>query len=390
MKKRDILFFMILLIFFILSIKSVYSVSVGVSPGVINFDNMLKGGYAEKTLTVTIATTENILVNASTRGEVSEWINLSAYNFTVSINNPYELTVVVQPPLDIPNGDYSGYLRIITEGLGNINTGEMGNIVKAAIDVIINVRIVDAEIIECRAFQFSVDSVEQNEPINFRVKIANDGNTRLYPNINIDIWDQEQQNIVKFIDFNNQMVLPTTTKELVYKVPSEDLDIDQYWAEIEAVECYSKDLLTFDILEPGSLISSGILTEISNQRSAYVNDKVLIMAVFKNTGQKTVLARFKGNIQYKNNVIEILESDEFEVKSNEVTNFTVYFTPKKAGRYIITGRVFYDKKRTYELSSHIDVMAVKKNYTTLIYIAIIVVIALLIYLIRKERKKRKF
>jgi hypothetical protein len=388
MKKAYILFFITILL--VLSVKNVYSVSVGVSPGVIAFDNMVKGGYAEKTVTITVATNNLVLVSASTRGEINDWINLSSKSFNVSISNPYELKVTIEPPVDIPNGDYKGYIRIMTEGLGDINSGEMGNVVKAAVDIVVNIKIIDAQIIQCRAFNFNVDSAEKGEPITFRAQIANDGNVRLYPHISIDIWDQQQENIVKFVEFNEDMVLPTTTGNINFKIPSDDLEIGQYWAEISADECYAQDLLTFDVLEPGTLISNGILREILNEGNVNVNDRTEVTGVFENTGQKTVLAKFKGNIQFKNSVTELFESDEIEVKPNEISNLSIYFTPKKAGRYVISGRVFYDKKRTYELSSALNAQKVKGDYiNTIIYILIIIVIVLLIYIIRKEKKKLK-
>ncbi len=45
-----------------------------------------------------------------------------------------------------------------------------------------------------------------------------------------------------------------------------------------------------------------------------------------------------------NKIIQILESENSLVDMGESNTFKFYFTPKIQGKYIVSGRVFYDEK----------------------------------------------
>jgi hypothetical protein len=92
-----------------------------------------------------------------------------------------------------------------------------------------------------------------------------------------------------------------------------------------------------------------------------------------------------------------------QVQPQESVNFTSYFTPKIAGKYLVTGRVNYNKKLTYEKGTVINVIAqpakpmsaVARGLRLLplaIFALIIVVIIVLLSKIRraKRRIRRKF
>ena len=77
----------------------------------------------------------------------------------------------------------------------------------------------------------------------------------------------------------------------------------------------------------------------------------------------------------------------------DLETYKFYFTPKKEGKYIVTGIVFYDGKRTFEKSTVINVE--RKGFgwesvkTILIYLVLIVLIAYLAYRINKEQKRNR-
>lgn len=79
------------------------------------------------------------------------------------------------------------------------------------------------------------------------------------------------------------------------------------------------------------------------------------------------------------------------VSIGEIETFKFYFTPRKEGKYIVTGMVFYDGKRTFEKSTVINVE--KKGFdigvirTILIYLILLIVIAYLAYKIKKEKRR---
>lgn len=383
----------LLVITFIFIISFISSANIGVSPASIYFKNVLRGGYSEKIVTITIDSEEPTKVTIAPRGNITEWLSFEETEFEVSKNNPYYLKIIVEPPIDMPNGNYSGFLRITTSPKTKGIEGQATGIVNAALDLYMEVEITDIEFSSCRAWDYEVQSAEKGDDVLFKVNVYNEGNVRLYPTIKIDVWDQERIGIVKQMEYSGEVVFPTTQKELIIRMDSSDLDIGQYWAEVTSVECYSSETLTFDVLEEGALKAQGILLRIISPPWIKVDDTTLIEALFENTGEKEVNARFKGEITLGNKVIQILESEGSSVAIGELETFKFYFTPRKEGRYIVTGKVFYDGKRTFEKSTVINVE--RKGFgwenikMILIYLALILAIAYLAYKINREKSKNR-
>jgi hypothetical protein len=220
--------------------------------------------------------------------------------------------------------------------------------------------------------------------------IENRGNIKISPKALIDIWDQTSTNLVDQKEFYPEQISPTKQNKFIFKIPSSSLSLGQYWAEISVPDCYASQTLTFDILEEGALYAAGILQNIIVEPWANIDDIISMAALFQNTGEKALEARFVGKITYENKIVQLLESDEpLFVPIDSQDNFQFYFTPKKAGKYIISGRVFYDKKRTYEQSAILNVKpgaSLTAILKTISYIILFMIISILLYKIRKERR----
>jgi hypothetical protein len=300
------------------------------------------------------------------------------------------LIVSVIPPADIPNGNYTGFLRISTANFGEGVEGHAVGVVRSTLDLAINVEITDIEVRECSASNFKVQSVEKGDDIIFTTNILNTGNIRLKPRIVIDIWDQDQISIVKSEEFSEKEILPTTKDDFTIRVTSKDLEIGQYWADISVLDCYSSGTLTFDILEEGALRAEGILLGILTRKISKLKETVPINARFKNTGEKEVDAQFKGKITLEDQIIQILESEKARVPISDTNQFSFYFTPQKTGKYVISGRVYYSGKKTFETSTTLEVIAGKVKVRSflmfLIYATLILIIAGLFFKIRRERR----
>lgn len=388
-KKRVAAFFLL-----VIMLKIVSAVNIGISPATMTFEEVLRGGYSEKTLVISVDSPEEILVTARPRGEISEWLNYSSENFTVSKDNSYSLKISVTPPDDLPNGNYTGFLRIMSSELGEGVEGHAVSVVRTALDLSITVEITDIEVRDCRAYDFSVDSVEKGDDIVFKFEVANRGNIKINPRIVIDIWDQDQIAILKSKDFSDKQVLPTTEGRFSVSVDSDDLELGQYWADVSVIDCYTKQTLTFDILEPGALKAEGVLLTILNNKTAEVGSTVPIEVGFKNTGEKELQAYFKGKVTFGGKIVQILETDKMNVPLDSIEHFNLFFTPTEEGRHIISGRVFYNGKKTFESSSVLDAVSkafsfkgfLSSLFVPLVYIILILVIGFLFFKIRKERK----
>ncbi|MFH1642210.1 MAG: hypothetical protein ABIC04_04885 [Nanoarchaeota archaeon] len=175
------------------------------------------------------------------------------------------------------------------------------------------------------------------------------------------------------------------------------LGIGQYWAEVVIDECGTSDLLTFNVVEKGGIADKGTFIGLVNKLWNYVDEPVEIRAKFVNEGTRTVQARFLGDIRLDDKIIKVIETDEIDILAGNTEDLISYFTPVEPGRYVIRGRVIYNRKLSYEKSSilnvnYAQVPDTKTNIVRfiplIVYIILLITIIFLIRLIMKTKKRR--
>ena len=191
--------------------------------------------------------------------------------------------------------------------------------------------------------------------------------------------------------------MPTVEKKFVKQIFPEGLEIGQYWVNIDIDECKAGTLTSFSVVEKGGIIDNGLLEKVSNKVWAYVREPIEIIATFKNTGPRTASAKFKGNIKLEDKIVEVIETEEVDVESGETIGLKTFFEPSEPGRYVISGRIIYNRKMTFEKGSILNVRPApekqqegKTTYVLLvIYLVILISILFMIRKIIKAKKKRK-
>lgn len=382
-KKTKLLAFLLALALFFPFISAA---NIGISPATINFENVMRNGYAERIIVISADSVEPIKIELQPRGDIVEWINYSEESFEVSRDEPYYLRVSINPDIDTPNGNYSGFLRVMTSATGEDLEGHAVGKIRSTLDLSIKVEVTDVEVIECDVSNVKVSSVEKGDDILISMDVLNRGNVRLYPQVFFNVWDFDQTEVLFDDSFYGKEILPTTEEPLEFRVKSNFFDIGQHWSEISVPDCVYESLLTFDVLEEGSLSASGLLLSILSKKSADVKETVPVEVNFKNVGEKEVEAYFKGKVTRDGKIIQVLESEKSFVPVEEIEKFQFYFTPQKSGKHIISGRVYYAGKKTFESSASVEVGSGSFSFAPLIYGVFILAIFVLFYKIRKERK----
>jgi len=392
-----------MLIFFLLSVSFLSvtmanAINIGVSPSRLKFQSILQSGYAEKEVTISTTSDDELTAHFEITGEISDWLRFEPNEtyFVVSSSNPYRLKVIAEPPSDAGNGTHSGMVTFVTDRVGNL-TSRAGGVVKVAVGLGVDIDITTEKISSCLAGGFNLRDTEVNYPIELSMSISNTGNLRITPILSVDIWDQAQEDLVITREIQGEEILPTTNKEIKRAI-SGNLAVGQYWASIEAKNCGKSDLLTFSVVEKGSLIDRGELTKLSSKVWAFVGEPVQITAEFHNTGERNVFARFKGTITLDEQVVKVIDTEELQIPPGESVDFTDFFTPKSPGRYVISGKVIYNKKFTYEKGTILNVNPATEtknetNYEKAILLLIyLVVIITIIFIARKiiiERRRKR-
>lgn len=379
------------------ALSCVSAVNIGISPGTAHFNKMLRGGYASRIVTVTTSLEGNVSASYTAYGEVKDWVHFEndGNSFIFSRDNPYKMKVMIRPPADVQNGNYTGSVRIVTGHLGNLEGGT-GSLVKAAVSLQLRVEITGEEIIACRAGAFDIPSIEVGYPVEVSYTIINDGNVQLRPHIEVDIWDQLQERLLHSTEFSQDMVLQTE-QERITKTIDIQLPIGQYWASISALECGVTQLVTFSVLEKGSIDDDARLVSLTTKPWVHVGDIVPVTALFHNLGVRSVFATFKGTAVLDDQVIQLIESDELQVPAGTVMNFSMFYKPRLPGQHEISGRVHYNRKLTYEKGTVMNVLPAEEMPSYLpegirlvpviVFISILALIVVLAARIRKQRRR---
>ncbi len=382
-RKTKLLGFLLALALFVPLISAA---NIGISPATVNFENVMRNGYAERIIVVSADSVEPIEIELQPRGEIVDWINYSEESFEVSRNEPHYLRIFINPDVDTPNGNYSGFLRVMTSSTGENLEGQAVGKIRSTLDLAIKVEVTDVEVIECDVSNVKISSVEKGDDILISMDVLNRGNVKLYPQVFFNVWDFDQTEVLFDDSFFGEEILPTTEKPLEFRVKSNFFEVGQHWSEVSVPDCVYDSLFTFDILEEGSLSASGLLLSILSKKTAEVKETIPIEINFKNVGEKEVEAYFKGKVTRDGKIIQVLESEKSFVSVDKIEKFHFYFTPQKAGKHIISGRVYYSGKKTFESSASIEVGSGKFSFMPIVYGFFILAIFVLFFKIRKERK----
>lgn len=390
----------IFLTLFILLASFTSAALIGVNKVQMDFLDVMKQGYSENTITLSSASPQNVSVFYETRGEIADWVRFEPADEQLILNdqNPVTVKVIVEPPSDARVDEYEGVLLLTTGPLGEVE-GNIGASVVVAFEVKIKVVITDTQILTCNAAGYEIQDAEITRDIPFFGTISNTGNVRIKPEFNLDIYNQEQNLIVKTIKYTHNLeVLPTTTQRLEMQLDNE-LEPGQYWAQISAPTCGTgKSTITFSILEKGGISDIGELIRIENDPWALTRDTVPIKAYFRNRGDRIVSAEFKGTVSKDGKIIEILRSDVYDVNPNELAVIDVFFQPDEPGQYKINGRMYYNNKLSFEKGSILNVNMGENNGNSqeglnlnmpLFLTLVVVIIGLLLFLILRRGKRQK-
>ncbi|KHO45597.1 MAG: hypothetical protein QS98_C0009G0006 [archaeon GW2011_AR3] len=370
------------------------ALSIGVTPANIDFNDMLRGGYAEKNVRISTSDARNITGHISKFGDIADWLRIEPDPESLSFSSsaPYTMKVVVEPPVDAANGVYTGEIRILTDSAG-AGEGTVGSQVRASVSLEVTVRITDVELKACSAGAASLDDTEIGLPLSLEWLVRNTGNVRIAPRITIDIWDKDKQSLIASREYESAEILPTTEQGFNRKFSSEGMAVGQYWANMAIQDCDYSGLTTFDIVEKGVISDKGEILAVEAASYVYSGDIVPVTAKFMNRGIRAVTAKFKGDIRLDNKIVQLIESEVVLVEPGETVGLTSFFTPEKTGKYSVSGHVVYNNKLTFEKSTIINVNPKQKTLTigtallVALYLAIIITIIFLIRKIRNARKK---
>jgi hypothetical protein len=391
-KRYAIIIFILLL----LSMPVVEASVIGASPGRLSFNNVLQGGYAESNVRITVGEKDNISISHRiiTDDFIEDWITINEDRpiYVSSENNAVK--VQVQPPSDARPGNYTGRIQFILGENEAELRGSSGSIVRSAIEIILHISITGDEFFSCTASAFRVESVEIQRDSSLSLRIFNSGNVRISPRVFVTIYDQWQTREMQSFDFATTMMLPTT-ESIARHDFHPNLPPGQYWARISVPECMgSSGTIDFSILDRGAIEDKGELLRIRNSPWAIAREFVVVEALFANTGTTVVDAQFRGQVRMDGKIVQQLESDIISVGPGAEQPLEMLFQPSTEGRYVISGRVIYNRKITSDRESILNVRGGQAEmgvaWVIMIIIGYIMALALAIYMIMLFKRRASY
>ena len=393
--KRGIIFLALAL----LLVSNASAVSIGVNKAVLNFEDVLNGGYAEDTIIISTDASRNVSIEKEVSGDIEEWVRFEPEETVLNRQKPGRLTIIIEPPIDIATGNYQGEIRLITSPIDEIRSGQFGSAIRTSFRIKVQLSVTNDEIVSCTVGGFNLKDTEITYPVEFSATATNNGNVRVRPNFQIEIFNQQQTETAERAEYIvGRDILPTTTQEIFNSFENWNLDTGQYWAKINSELCSGERTITFNVVEKGEIADKGELMSINNPLWVKVGDIVPIETVFRNTGTRYESAQLKGTVKLQDQIVKVIDTDPIDIAPGETITLETFFNPKMVGQYHIDARVLYNNKLTFWKKSVLNAQTseeYEQRVRTLAWkswskvILVLIVIAILVLLIQIKKKKSK-
>ena len=377
---------------------------LGISPSQMILPNLSKGAQLERTFVLSRSDPkENLYFTVTTEGATKDWTILNeGTKFTMPAGEKrFPITVAINIPKDVANGEYKGGIRLVSSPNPN---GVGGNGASTALAVLVQTdfTIIGDQVLEYDISSVGINNFEEGSPLDISMTIINSGNVNARPSkVSVEIYDKfnkellESHNIIEM-----GSVAPFTTGDIIISIPVK-LERDQYWARVSAYKnenLLKEEKLTFEIVEVGSLQKKGELKEILYTKKADIGETVKITGVFENTGKANYSAKLVAEIYKNDKMVKMIESDLATINIGQTENLFVYFTPEVSGIYTVKARVVYAGAKTPEKEFIISVGNIGWlasvglsgfNWVTIcvILFSVIIVISILVFFKKKKYKK---
>lgn len=382
-------FFFIVLCFIFLFLGAEQVTALGASPASVALET-LPGGYAEASILLSNPKDEPVVVSATVEGV--DWVE-TAFNVSLKARGSERLTLAVRPPADAEPRSYDAKLLLTSMPTGV--PGAIGNRLALTLAVPLSITVASEARPSCILGGFVLGDAELGQPLRASFSVKNTGNVRLSPRGTLSL-QKDGEKIYEATIVEDE-VLPTRTRqyELVVTPPLAEA---AYGAELRIDACGGSATTAFSVVAPGTFADKGMFTQLGVSEN--VTGIAPVAAGFKNTGSRTVSARFSGVVEKDGKVLRVLESEALLVGPGESVELESFFTPQEPGSYVVRGTVVYEGKRTAEKSIVVDVpesgfgdagenLAADSSVVIATVLFFMVLLGIVLLVLVEEKKKRR-
>lgn len=335
---------------------------IGLSPADISFKGMVRGGYSEKYFTVSNPMEEDIDVNIAITGSIGGWVTIDPQKFPLSGHAFAVFRVIIQPPIDTPNGVYTGNIMVVGKPHVSGEGGASSVSVASAVAAPITVEVSDVQIIRPKVESAGIADTEECRPIVATFNIRNMGNIRITPHVEFNIKNSEGVSVQQY-EHDMDEILPTRAVVSTVKIPYQSSTVKcipegQYSADIVLYAggtVAERMQIGFHVWPRGYLTIAGELVEIQAPTNITLGETARIDAVFKNIGQLPVSARLMTEIVSGAAIVDTITGEPKDIGIGGIDKLTVYWKPSSPGRYTIRAKATFENHETETKDATIEV-----------------------------------
>jgi len=369
------------------------SIGLGAGPSDLLFKNLVRGGYSEDTIDISTTADTNLNVRLTAEGSIASWITLNTTDFVLPPRGRTSVSVVLRPPPDASNGEYSGKIYVAADPISNV-TGGSGSVVGTRVVVNVKAEVSGVETFDYVVTDASVFDTEVGYPIQFHLSVRNNGNVKTRPNLKFVVTGPSNNPGTTVVSRNLTEILPSRSITDVVTIPSSSMDVGGYVAEVgyflKETDASGKLMdvyvvygnLSFNILSEGAVSAKGRIDSlVLDKTQASVGDTVKINAVFSNTGEMMLQAALVCEVVEGYRLEAKLDGKELSTYPGQSKSLAVYYMPRNKGEYDITCYVTYGGFETEKKSSGLKVVGGLglSNFSDLLLILILFIGIFVIY-----------
>ena len=390
-----------LCLFFSLCPLANAGIGLGISPASITISDAFKGGTYERSITIFNTGDEpgNFILTAE--GECSGWIfyydedepETLINEITIAGKDKTKILVKFDIPEDIANGDYTStiYAQSIPDE-DEVQGAVAHTVIRIPSEVLIQVT--GTQILKGIVKDITMMDTEIGNPLKRKGEFQNEGNVIAKPKIAVSITKDGE--LVDSIVHDKTGIKPDTTDTITVLRNTTGMGTGDYIANIDvslADDVLASKTLPFKILPFGTLTRRGALHSLSIEGEPRINVMIKLCANFENTGEIDTMAKFKGEVYYEDNFIDVLESDEMFIETGEIGKLTSYYKIMSPGNYAVKGHVIYAGKETQVKDVSFDVSGLhpeeKKETAGFGFLISIFSVITVFFLVTKKRRRER-
>ncbi|HYM16528.1 MAG TPA: hypothetical protein VEZ14_13305 [Dehalococcoidia bacterium] len=330
---------------------------IGIYPTLLSFPDTLRGRDYYGTVGVINGGPHDRTYRFETEGDAAAWLSFvttsdrgaTLREISVPAHGSVQVMVRADVPATVPNGQYTGLVRVITTGATNAGSSTRPGVgVNLGGEVSVALAVTGTERVEGQFISASASDVESGYPLRIQSSLVNTGNVQVNPTFDI-AFNGFYGNPVDHLVTSDQTLTPNEHKQLIIEWPTSGKPLGLLVARIR-VAYGSLDLGTkevrFNIVPPGTFTRRAELASVRLVNRPQPGELAKITALFKNTGQIQTTGKFIGELYVGDRLIESLQSPEQLLLPGGSGDLEVLAHVVDKGTYTVKGKINYEGRET--------------------------------------------